>query len=258
MGMHRHRRSTLLVAVALTALFTTSCAESEAPPLAPLAGANLLNSGQAGVVNDDDIEVLSDAVDISLDDLPDGMFERVPGFGERPLDELDLPPDVPPPPIEDAPPSAPVTQPPSTTTSTPARTSSPQGGLDPAAVAAVNDFCTLFHQYGNAWTVVDQAIVSGSPSMLADSLRFAIAVYSRAAELAPSDQRGDLNLLASGMRQLDTVLGDYGHDFGALMGAIDNDPSLLERLNVFDSPETEQAFISVDDHVAASCGVRLS
>jgi hypothetical protein len=35
-----------------------------------------------------------------------------------------------------------------------------------------------------------------------------------------------------------------------------DDPSVLEPLSVFDSPDTEQAFIRVDDHVADACGVK--
>lgn len=196
-------------------------------------------------------------------------LEAPPDFPDVPFEELDLPPDEPPPPIEESTPpptqpAAPVEEPTPEPTEPAAPESQrgpppppPSEPLDVGALGAVDDYCGLWQTYGGYGALLDQVLVAGPPDRTAATLSFGVALYERSGELAPVDVRSDFNQLAEVLSGLDSLLGEFGHDFMAFLGAADSDPQMLSRLQAVEAP-AEHLAPRIDEHIFTTCGVSIA
>lgn len=258
-------RRRLVVALVATVILGASCVGNDEVALEPLSGH--AGSGEASPTVDpvtDEAGVsggsggegsdTSHSRDIRLEDLPEGMYEGAPpGFGEVPLEELDLPPDEPPPPMQPAPArppqNAPAPPPPPTSPPTPI----PSGG--PGGVAGVADYCTLFEQYGTAVAAVNSALESGRADEIGAALKRAAEVHARAAEIGPAASRTDHQDVADGMTGFDALLAQHGYDLDRLFAAAEADPAVGERLA---ATAADHALERTNQQVLASCGISLT
>lgn len=251
--------------LAVGALLAGGCVENDV-----VEGGELRGFGDGPVTpsgSDGDLDVLGDNVDLGLDDLPDGMFDdAAPGLGTIPFEEMDLPPDEPPPPVENPPPGAgpsaapppASTAPPTTAPATTTTVAITPGAFTVASVRAVGDYCTLWRQYGNIQSRVGDAVSSGNPQQVQLAFQVAAAVYTRGGELGPGDRRNDFNQIASAMTQYDTLLGNFGHNFIAMLEAAESDPAVGSQLEAIENPQVGAAMDRVDAHIFSACGVQLT
>lgn len=235
----------------LAVLILGACAPDPHGALEPLRGPGLEDPETQG-------GDLAPSAPVELGDLPDGLYaDAPPGFGEVPLDEMDLPPDAPPPPIEGgapapaapAAPQAPANDPPPVVNPVP-NTPIPAGGS--GGVAAATDYCELFEEYGTVMAAVDSALASRS-GQVPTALKLAAQVHNRAAELdgaVASDHRA----VATGLLGLEELLGSFGYDIGRLMEAMDSDPAVAAR---FEATQADASLDRTVQHVQNRCGVTI-
>ena len=281
--MSAPRRAMRLAATIGVAGLLMGCVDLDDEPLPPLRGLE----DQADPV-DADTGVAGEEIDLAglgedaagpdqaAGGNPEGAgaregagLEPPPDFPDVPFEELDLPPDEPPPPIEASTPpptqpAAPVEEP--TPEPTEPASPEPQRGppppppsepLDLGALGAVDDYCQLWQTYGGYGALLDQALVAGPPDRTAATLTFGVALYQRSGALAPADLRSDFNQLAEVLGGLDSLLGEFGHDFMAFLSAADGDPQLLSRLQAVEAA-AEQLVPRIDEHIFATCGVSIA
>jgi hypothetical protein len=248
-------RGLRLVAVAGVIVAAAGCVEVDDTVLEPLSGTGERTSVAVGA---DGLEVLGE--DVAVEELPEEVFEDAPpGFGERPFEELDLPPDEPPPPVEAGPAPAPVAPPtPSTSPTAPPTTSAPpaarpSGALDPASLAVIGDYCTLFRENGQVLVLAEQTMSDGPPARVPDVLTFAEAVFRRGGELGPGGLRSSHDQIASAMRSYRELLAEHGND----IEQVTSTDAGLSRLAAIESPQFGAAIESIANHVAGSCGVSI-
>ena len=256
--MSASRRVAQLIAVMVLAALVVGCVDVDDEPLPPLRGLED-DASYDPMGAGDDIDLAAPAEDGSDPADAEG-FEPPPEFPDVPFEELDLPPDEPPPPIEES------TRQPGGAPATPERPSEPRRGppppppsepLDVGALGSVGDYCQLWQTYGGYGAVLDQALVAGPPDRTAAALTFGVALYQRAGDLAPGDRRSDFHQLAGVLGGLDSLLGDFGHDFGAFLSAAEDDPQLLSELQSIEAP-AEHLVPRIDDHIFATCGVSIA
>jgi hypothetical protein len=276
--MLRHRGVLSSVVVAMALLAVSACGSSDDTALEPLRGlddtvattdttegAEADEWAELAALDPDELAALvemaeaaegAEAAEVAAP--PEG---GEPGHGDpgdhdgRPFEELDLPPDEAPPPIEPG-----GHQPVSTPTPAPrgpAPPPPPSGELDPAVLAGVGDYCTLWRTYGGVGHLVDDALVNGPPARTASTLGFASALHHRASEIAPPERRGDHAQVGSAFAQVEALLAEFGHDYGAFARAAEANPALWGRFDAIVAP-IEQPMIRVDQHISAACGVTLA
>lgn len=257
--MWRSMRARRLAWVAALALLLAGCVGPDDTELEPLRGMRGEPAPSESAAAADGEEVLADAVE--LDDLPEDMYADAPArFGEVPLDELDLPPDVPPPPVEPVTPLPPVVPspddaPPATAPAPPEPppASVPTGPLDPVAVGSIDDYCTLFREHPRILATVDSVMVSGPPERVPEVLALADAVFRRAVELDGGGLRGHHEAIAGAMRAYRSLLADHGNRLDRVLTS----DAGLAALAAIGNDELNRSVEVVADHVTSACGTSL-
>jgi hypothetical protein len=256
MSTTRVRRA---LAVLLAApLLLTACAEAADEALEPLRGHGVDEPAIAPSADDGELPAEVGGESIEHAALAEG--EAPPGFAQGSFDEADLPPDVPPPPIEPGASPAPASPAPAAPAPAaapagppPAQPSTPPPSGGPGGVAAVDDYCTLFRQYGTVMAAVDTAITGGAPQQIAAALRLASEVHDRAAALAPGAQ-AEHRQIAQALRDFDSLLAAHGYDIRRLIAAAETDAGVGARLQATQvDPSIQRTNQQVLDH----CGIAL-
>lgn len=121
-------------------------------------------------------------------------------------------------------------------------------------MAAATDYCSLFQEYSTVMAAVDTALVAGNAQQINTAMDLAAKVHDRAAEL-DSSVGADHRRVATGMRALQTLIGEFGYDIGSLVLALDSDPAVAAR---FEATQVDNELDRTAQHVHNRCGVTMA
>src|SRR4051794_28491995 len=99
-------------------------------------------------------------------------------------------------------------------------------------------------------------VFSGDNPNLKDAYSKLDDVFNQAVSKSPAEIKPDMQTLQKGFKALEDVLAKYDYDISKMTQAAASDPSVMQQIQTFDTPEFEAASQRVDAYFENVCGIK--
>jgi hypothetical protein len=117
-----------------------------------------------------------------------------------------------------------------------------------------SDLCGYAKQIEDSQNLND--VFSGDNPNLKDAYAKLDNVFDQAVSKSPAEIKPDMQTLQKGFKALENVLAKYDYDIGKMTQAAASDPSVMQQIQTFDTPEFEAASSRVDAYFENVCGIK--